>query len=79
MADPSTEELPVAEPAPIDVRALVEEARRRFEDDETFRYQAEVALWLSRSTEYRELDGAVLLGAALALVVADHPEIGASS
>lgn len=77
MADPATEEIPVQLPAP-DPAALIEEARRRYMDDETFRYHADVALWASRSSEYRELDGAILLGAALALVCLDHPEIGAS-
>lgn len=55
--------------------ALVAEAVRRYEADPRFRARAGLAARLSERTEYRELDGAVLVGAVLALVVDDHPEL----
>lgn len=62
-------------PPGTDVEALVAEALRRFETDRLFHNRAVIAALLAEGTEFGGLDGAVLAGAALALVVVDHPEI----
>lgn len=66
----------IPEPPPVDddtVDALIAEAVRRYEVDPLFHLRARVASRLAERTEYSDLEGAVLVGAVLALVVVDHP------
>lgn len=55
--------------------ALVLEAVRRYDTDPRFHARARLAARLAERTEYSDLEGAVLVGAVLALVVDDHPEL----
>ena len=70
--------LPQVEPVDVDddeADRLVAEAVRRYEVDPAFHARARLAARLAERTEYSGLDGAVLVGAVLALVVDDHPEL----
>lgn len=69
---------PIQEPAPLTeegAAALVAEAIRRYELDPLFHARAQVAARLAEHTDFSDLEGAVLVGAVLALVVAEHPEV----
>lgn len=73
--------VPDREPAPItdvDADALLAEAIRRYETDPLFHLRAKVAARLAERTDFSDLEGAVLVGAVLALVVAEHPEVAGS-
>lgn len=72
-------------PPTLDVRPLtperaaelVEEAARRYDTDQVLAARARLAVQLVEHTEHAgaDADDMVLLGAVLALVIADHPEV----